>query len=218
MVFVVIVLTSGLTPLHYAASAGKIDCVIFLLREGAKINAQSVGGNFNNSQMFTQGLTPLAQAASSGYSSVVLYLLEKGADPSIADFTGRTSLHWARHYHQYNCAKVLEEFLSKSLKTSDISTLDEDLENQCSPAPSLSTFSDWRTLPPSKYTTSEVGTLEGKRIFYKYENKKHTLPVSMHVPQRDSSLSALFKALENCETTTKTTTKDKEETQSVVWN
>jgi ankyrin repeat protein len=81
-----------LTPLHYAAAAGALEAVRFLLSDeiGADINTARVN-NF----------TPLHGAAANGRTETVLLLLEQGANPNIqTDPQGYVPLHsaaWAGH-------------------------------------------------------------------------------------------------------------------------
>ena len=74
----------GLTPLMFAAQAGRVESVRTLLAAGADVNegTEETG-------------PPLLLAASNGREQVALLLLEKGADPNVTDGYGMTALHWA---------------------------------------------------------------------------------------------------------------------------
>jgi hypothetical protein len=76
---------SGLTPLHYAAREGHLDCVRLLLRVGAVVDRPSRAG----------GATALHRAAFMGHCAVLKALLEAGADARLQDGDGETALHKA---------------------------------------------------------------------------------------------------------------------------
>jgi len=61
---------AGHTPLFYAASAGQMHVVDFLISEGADVNAKDNRG----------GETPLFYAGDAGWKNVVELLVDKGAD------------------------------------------------------------------------------------------------------------------------------------------
>jgi ankyrin repeat protein len=64
----------GFTALHYAAAAGAIDILRYLLEQHAYIDAES-----------PTGVTPLMLAAREGQEEAVKVLLEEGADASLRD-------------------------------------------------------------------------------------------------------------------------------------
>ncbi|XP_075714703.1 ankyrin repeat domain-containing protein 39 [Rhinoderma darwinii] len=74
----------GYTALHYGSRHGHFQVCSFLLKTGAKSNAQTHGGS-----------TALHRAAYCGHLQVVQLLLENGADPSKTDSDRRTALHKA---------------------------------------------------------------------------------------------------------------------------
>ena len=63
---------SGWTPLHFAAQAGQIDIVEFLIAKGADVNAENLSG-----------VTPLQFAADKAHKEIAELLIEKGADVSL---------------------------------------------------------------------------------------------------------------------------------------
>ena len=69
--------SEGWTPLHYAASAGQLEMVTWLLENHAYIDAGSANGT-----------TPLMLAAREGRTTVARYLVEQGADPSLRNEAG----------------------------------------------------------------------------------------------------------------------------------
>ena len=86
----------GLTPLHWAARAGAMECAELLVAEGAAVNA------LNKSQR-----TPLQLAAEKGQSAMVRCLAKHGADLSTRDKKGRTPLHRAMYEGRVAAAEAL---------------------------------------------------------------------------------------------------------------
>jgi uncharacterized protein len=78
----------GLTPLHFAARQGCVDCIPVLLGAGADINAAD-----------PDGITPLLSAIINGHYDAAGLLIEKGANPNLADRTGRSPLYSAVDFH-----------------------------------------------------------------------------------------------------------------------
>jgi uncharacterized protein len=78
----------GLTPLHFAARQGCVDCARVLLKAGADVNAVDP----NN-------MTPMVMALINGHYDFAAFLIDQGADPNIADETGRTPLYAAVDDH-----------------------------------------------------------------------------------------------------------------------
>jgi len=76
--------TSGIYPIHFAASRGDVDEVKILLDFGADANTR---GEY--------GLTPLHYAVMQGFVEIVEYLLVRGADPSLKNDDGDTALELA---------------------------------------------------------------------------------------------------------------------------
>ncbi|GBC07517.1 hypothetical protein RclHR1_07500002 [Rhizophagus clarus] len=74
--------SSGLTPLHCAASRGHYDIVKWLIDAGAIVDLEDKTGE-----------TALLKASYNGHSSVVALLLQKDANVSLKDNDGWTALH-----------------------------------------------------------------------------------------------------------------------------
>ncbi|CAD7084027.1 unnamed protein product [Hermetia illucens] len=119
------------TPLHCAASAGSIECILLLLKRKAQINVGietrsalhyavdnnslecaeillKYGANPNTPQVYTE--TPLHTAAALGHKECVELLLKYGADVR-SQFGKRklTALHLAAEGDYVDCVKLLLE-------------------------------------------------------------------------------------------------------------
>nr|CAD7576520.1 unnamed protein product [Timema californicum] len=92
----------GNTPLHFAAQAGHVETVNFLLSRstGIEVDARN-----------HLGFTPLMKAALQGRTKCAKLLLFAGASPTLRD-TGRglRAEQWARFCGRYVCAEVIEKF------------------------------------------------------------------------------------------------------------
>ena len=77
----------GETPLHAAASVGRMDIAHFLVDRGADVSAADIHGE-----------TPLHVAAAVGRMDIARLLVDRGADVTAADSRGETPLHRAVHY------------------------------------------------------------------------------------------------------------------------
>ena len=75
---------TGYTPLHYAARGGHAECVAFLLRKGAPVEARTTGG-----------ATPLMRAAFAGHAAISAALIRARSDVLSQDSDGETALHKA---------------------------------------------------------------------------------------------------------------------------
>jgi ankyrin repeat protein len=90
------------TPLHHAASTGRMDNAALLLNAGAKINARN---NYNNA--------PLHWAARAGRAGMIRFLAERGADLNVKTSTQfiinefRTPLYLAVDSGYYDAAGAL---------------------------------------------------------------------------------------------------------------
>lgn len=78
----------GMTPLHFAAREGCVDCIEPLLELGAKINATT-----------PKGISPLLMAIINGHYDVAWKLIEAGADVNLTDDTNRSPLYAAVHFN-----------------------------------------------------------------------------------------------------------------------
>jgi ankyrin repeat protein len=79
----------GWTPLHYAATAGHLDIVEYLISKEVDIDAQSPSNT-----------TPLMMAARFGHIKVVKYLLDNEADLSLHNTQNLTAIDFAYLYNQ----------------------------------------------------------------------------------------------------------------------
>ena len=86
----------GMTPLHWAARAGSVDCVAPLLTYGADIN-------FRNKT----ARAPLQLAAEQDQADVIRLLADQGADLDTQDKKGRTPLHRATYEGKVAAAETL---------------------------------------------------------------------------------------------------------------
>ncbi|XP_046673820.1 ankyrin repeat domain-containing protein 33B-like [Homalodisca vitripennis] len=91
----------GNTPLHFAAQAGQVESVNYLLSRcsGIEVDARN-----------HLGFTPLMKAAIQGRTKCAKLLLFAGASPTMRD-TGRglRAEQWARFCGRYVCADVIEK-------------------------------------------------------------------------------------------------------------
>ncbi|KAG5896169.1 hypothetical protein JTB14_016944 [Gonioctena quinquepunctata] len=87
-----------MTPLHYAAEDGDLECVKILINAGAVISSR------NHKRQ-----TPLHLAALAQCTETIAFLLRKGADVDAADADGRTPLHCSivKASRSCECVRVL---------------------------------------------------------------------------------------------------------------
>ena len=90
---------SGYTPLHYASREGHLDCVTFLIKQGARVDQSTSSGN----------ATALHRAAYTGQVKVVKALLAAGADALLRDADNETPLHKGCAFGSVGCVEVLLE-------------------------------------------------------------------------------------------------------------
>ena len=93
------------TPLHYAASNGRLVVMNLLLDHHAYIDAPSPNGT-----------TPLMMAAMYGSPSAVKLLLEAGADPTIKNDLGLSAIDFALRDSKQESASLIQAFLQARSK------------------------------------------------------------------------------------------------------
>lgn len=93
------------TPLHYAASSGRLVVMNLLLDHHAYIDAPSPNGT-----------TPLMMAAMYGTPSAVKLLLEAGADPTIKNDLGLSAVDFALRESKQESAALIQAFLQARSK------------------------------------------------------------------------------------------------------
>jgi len=92
----------GWTPLHYAASTGKLPVVQYLLQQGALPNAPAPDGS-----------SPILMAAQAGAIDTVQALLNAGADPAAVNTNGVDAVTAARNRGNDRLADALQEVIDK---------------------------------------------------------------------------------------------------------
>jgi len=102
--------------LTWAAYGGHNDTVVFLLSEGADIDAPG-----------TEDRTALSWAAESGHSKTVMLLLNEGADIHARDINGKTARDWAEQRGRKEIVRQLDDQLEKLEKEAAQKRLAESL-------------------------------------------------------------------------------------------
>jgi uncharacterized protein len=93
---------TGWTPLHYAATAGHVAVIDFLLENSAYIDAESPNGT-----------TPLMMAAMYGSPEAVKVLIQAGADLHIKNQLGLSALDFAVRGKRQNAKELIETGLQR---------------------------------------------------------------------------------------------------------
>ncbi|MDE2717184.1 MAG: ankyrin repeat domain-containing protein [Chloroflexota bacterium] len=88
----------GMTPLHWAARAGSMECAELLLERGPLVNLQNKARR-----------TPLQLAAEADRADIIRLLARHGADLNTQDRKGRTPLHRATYEGCVEAAEALLE-------------------------------------------------------------------------------------------------------------
>lgn len=88
---------SGLTPLHIACAAGRVEAIDLLLRNGASIN-----------KLDSNGRSPLIHAVIGNHLAVIMRLLDRYPNLQIADRTGATALDYAKANKKESIIQVLK--------------------------------------------------------------------------------------------------------------
>lgn len=92
----------GRNALHYAADAGKVPIVKFLLGKMAIIDYQDI-----------DGMTPLMAAVDKDHVQTAKLLLDEGADPYIEDETGKTVFDYVQMKGLTHIERMLENYKKK---------------------------------------------------------------------------------------------------------
>jgi ankyrin repeat protein len=87
---------TGWTPLHYAATGGRVEIILLLLDENAYIDAESPNKS-----------TPLMMAAMYGSTAAVRALLEAGADPTLRNELGLSAVDFAQRANRPDAAETI---------------------------------------------------------------------------------------------------------------
>ncbi|HLR12315.1 MAG TPA: ankyrin repeat domain-containing protein [Burkholderiaceae bacterium] len=105
----------GWTPLHYAASTGKVDTTKMLLEHGADVDARS-----------PDGTTPLMMAAYSGSEAVVRLLLDAGADVHLRTAQDYNVVDWAGFKQHTRLGAKLQSLIDHQLGSEGASAVFDD--------------------------------------------------------------------------------------------
>lgn len=100
---------------HYAAAAGHVEYMRYLIMQGYWIDAPTVIGR-----------TPLFYAAAKGHLDVAKLLFEYGADPTVKDVAGYTSLSMALKHRRADIVQWFSTFVKDTLATEQLDFPKED--------------------------------------------------------------------------------------------
>jgi ankyrin repeat protein len=92
----------GWSALHLASHYGRLEVVVFLLENGADIDAKAQN---------SIGNTPLMSAVAGGRIEIVRFLLDEGADLTLTDKENFTPLQLAQVEKKPEIAALIREYL-----------------------------------------------------------------------------------------------------------
>jgi hypothetical protein len=113
---------TGWTPLHYAASAGHVQIIEYLLEHSAYIDAESPNGT-----------TPLMMAAMYGSPEAVKVLIQAGADLRQKNQLGLTALDFAIRGQRRNSKELIETGLARLAARQNESTPNAEQQKPVAP-------------------------------------------------------------------------------------
>ena len=116
----------GWTPLHYAASAGHVKIVEYLLEQSAYIDAESPNGT-----------TPLMMAAMYGSPEAVKVLIQAGADLDHKNQLGLSALDFAVRGQRQNSKELIETGLARLAARRNQATPNSDQQKSAGANPSI---------------------------------------------------------------------------------
>ena len=116
----------GWTPLHYAASAGHVKIVEYLLEQSAYIDAESPNGT-----------TPLMMAAMYGSPEAVKVLIQAGADLDHKNQLGLSALDFAVRGQRQNSKELIETGLARLAARRNQATPNSDQQKPAGANPSI---------------------------------------------------------------------------------
>ena len=99
---------TGMTPMHWAASDGKLSSLHYLLDCG-----------LNSDSRDAAGCTPLLIAAQHEQLDAVIFLVQYGVDVSIVDCNGDTALHWGAYKGNLEIVGYLSYAMGRYLEQTD---------------------------------------------------------------------------------------------------
>ncbi|KAH9009933.1 ankyrin repeat-containing domain protein, partial [Lactarius deliciosus] len=97
-----------MTPLHCAASDGRLEVARLLLERNAEVNSRD-----------DRGATPLLSASQNGHRDLVPLLLDHSADVRIRDYHGNTPLRSAATKGHLDVARILLEHNAAEVNSQD---------------------------------------------------------------------------------------------------
>lgn len=143
---------SGLTAVHWAADGGHDDLLLWVLRDGGRVDIEDTvngwtplmrvaclsgnddvaevliakGANINKYDK--SGKTVLMAAAMNGHFNLVRLLVDKGADIYLENREGKTALEFARSMERHSIIRYLEFQVAKEEKQRKARLLEEKLK------------------------------------------------------------------------------------------